>query len=257
MDFLSLDLQTLLIVCPLVFLGGFVDSIAGGGGLISLPAYMIAGLPVHLAIGTNKLSSAMGTFVATLKYAMSGFVPWRLAFVCLFTSIAGSFLGARCALLIDAKIFTFVMLFLLPATLVFVTKTRVFAQRPQGYSTAKTMLICMVITFFLGMYEGCYGPGTGTFLIIGMVALAKMDVMQANGLSKSLNLPMNVGALCVFILNGKTLFALGLIAGLFGIVGNWLGATYCTRRGFAAVRPIMAVVIVLFWCRVAYDYFLN
>ena len=257
MDIFGIDLNTLLIVCPLIFIGGFVDSIAGGGGLITLPAYLIAGLPIHFAIGTNKLSSAMGTFVATVKYALSGYVPWRLTFFCLFSSFAGSFLGAQTALFIDAKIFTVALLFLLPLTLLFVTKSRVFTSPAEGHKPSKTVFLCMLITLVLGFYEGCYGPGTGTFLIIAMVSIAKMNVMQANGLSKSLNLPMNVGALTIFILNGKTLILLGAIAGIFGIIGNWLGATYCTRKGFAAVKPVMVAVIGLFWCRVFYDYFLS
>ena len=251
--FSSLDFHTLLILCPLIFLGGLIDSIAGGGGLITLPAYLIAGFPIHMAIGTNKLSSSMGTFVATLKYAQGGYVPWKLAFFCLFTAGAGSFLGANIALAINERIFTFAMLFLLPATLWFITKSKAFAMTPLPYSEVKTTLLSLCITFFLGMYEGMYGPGCGTFLIITLVAIAHLDVMKANGLSKSLNLAMNVGALTVFLLNGKTLVPYGLVAGCFGIIGNYIGATYCSKHGLAIVRPIMVAVIGLFFCRVLYD----
>ena len=97
--------RTFLIVCPLLFLAGFVDSIAGGGGLISLPAYMIAGLPVHAAIGTNKLSSGMGTTVATVKLARGGHIPWKKAVFCVAAALVGSSLGAKLALLVDAEIF--------------------------------------------------------------------------------------------------------------------------------------------------------
>ena len=93
-----------LIVCPLVGIAGFVDSIAGGGGLISLPAYLISGLPVHTCIATNKLSSSMGTTVATAKYALSGYIDWHLAVFCAAASLAGASLGANIALLISERI---------------------------------------------------------------------------------------------------------------------------------------------------------
>ena len=94
-----------LIVCPLVGLAGFIDAIAGGGGLISLPAYMISGLPAHTSIATNKLSSSMGTAVSTYKYARSGYIDWRLAVFCVISALLGSAIGAKIALLISDRIF--------------------------------------------------------------------------------------------------------------------------------------------------------
>ena len=106
-----------LIVCPLVFLAGFVDSVAGGGGLISLPAYLLAGLPAHFAIGTNKVSSAMGTAVATFRYSRSGYIDWKMGAGCTVFALAGSALGARIALLIDDNVFKIIMLFILPTVI--------------------------------------------------------------------------------------------------------------------------------------------
>ena len=101
---MELTLLHFLIVCPLVFLAGFVDAVAGGGGLISLPAYMLCGLPSHLAIGTNKISSSMGTALATWRYAQSGFIEWRLAPICVACAFAGSAGGAKLALLLDESL---------------------------------------------------------------------------------------------------------------------------------------------------------
>lgn len=103
-----------LIVCPLTFLAGFVDAVAGGGGLISLPAYLIAGLPVHMAIGTNKLSSGMGTAIATGKLPKSGQIPWKQALLCVCVSLIGSGLGARLALSVDAEVLKRILLVILP-----------------------------------------------------------------------------------------------------------------------------------------------
>ena len=109
-----------IIVCPLVFLAGFVDAIAGGGGLISLPAYMLAGLPVHNAIGTNKLSSAMGATLTTARFAKSGFIKLRFAIPCSAAALLGSAIGARIALLIPEHVFKIIMLFVLPLVAAYV-----------------------------------------------------------------------------------------------------------------------------------------
>ena len=111
-----MDLLAYIIICPLVFLAGFVDAVAGGGGLISLPAYIIAGIPVHNSIATNKLSSCMGTLLTTGKFAKDGLIPWKSALAGVIFAFAGSSLGAHIALILDARIFMTAMLFILPVT---------------------------------------------------------------------------------------------------------------------------------------------
>lgn len=108
------DLTTLLIVCPLVFLGGLVDSIAGGGGLITLPGYLIAGVPPHMAIGTNKLSSAMGMFISTIRLYRGGFIDMRLATVPVAAAFVGSVVGARIALMLPASVFQIILITVYP-----------------------------------------------------------------------------------------------------------------------------------------------
>lgn len=223
-----------LIVCPLVFLAGFVDAVAGGGGLISLPAYLIAGFPVHFAIGTNKVSSAMGTTLTTVRYTKSGFIPWKQAIFCVLFALAGSACGANLALLIDDGVFKIIMLVILPLTALYVMKGKALSGEREPYSSLKTMLLSCVIAFIIGAYDGFYGPGTGTFLILLLTAAAHMPVTEANGVSKAINLATNISALVVFLINGKVIFAVGLVAGLFSIAGNWLGSSFFKK---AAARP--------------------
>ena len=120
-----------IIVCPLVFLAGFVDAIAGGGGLISLPAYMLAGLPVHNAIGTNKLSSAMGATLTTVRFAKSGFIELRFAIPCSAAALLGSAIGARIALLIPEHVFKIIMLFVLPLVAAYVMSKKSLKDRSE------------------------------------------------------------------------------------------------------------------------------
>lgn len=124
-----MDLLTYIIICPLVFLAGFVDAVAGGGGLISLPAYIIAGIPVHNSIATNKLSSCMGTLLTTGKFAKDGLIPWKPALAGVIFAFAGSSLGAHIALILDARIFMTAMLFILPVTAFYVTRKKSMAEK--------------------------------------------------------------------------------------------------------------------------------
>ena len=243
-----------LIVCPLVFVAGFIDAIAGGGGLISLPAYLIAGLPVHTALGTNKLSSCMGTALATLRYARHGFVNVRRAAVCAAFALAGSALGANLALLIAEDAFKAIMLVVVPLTAFYVMRHRDFgAEAREPLPWARTLLLCAGISFTLGVYDGVYGPGTGTFLTLAFMSLAHLPLNDATGTCKVVNLSTNVAAVTVFLANGTPWIALGLTAGAFNMVGAWLGSSLFMGKGVRAVRPVMLAVLAVFFVKVALE----
>lgn len=243
-----------LIVCPLAFLAGFIDAIAGGGGLISLPAFILAGVPVHNAIATNKLMSTMGTSVATIRYALNGYMVKAFAAVGIACGLTGSWMGSNLALATDDGAFRLFMLAALPFIAFFVLRTKdldSFSHRPlpKGRALALTAAIALAI----GVYDGFYGPGTGTFLMLLLPALAHQDVRTAAGTTKAINLSTNAAALAVFLANGVVLLPLGLAAGAFNIAGNYLGASSFTRKGAGIVRPVMLIVLVLFAIKLIAD----
>ncbi len=242
-----------IIICPLVFLAGFVDAIAGGGGLISLPAYMLAGLPVHNAIATNKMSSCMGTTMATIKYAKSGFIPWKQVILCIIFAFSGSNCGAKLALAVTDRYFKILMLIALPVIAFYVLKGKAFNRQLEAYSSLKTSAISAIIAFFVGIYDGFYGPGTGTFLILLLTGLAHMDLTTANGTTKAINLTTNISALVVFLLNAKVFLPLGITAGIFNIAGNYIGAHSFEKGGAKSVKPIMLLVLGIFFIKIIYD----
>ncbi|MBQ7886785.1 MAG: TSUP family transporter [Clostridia bacterium] len=248
---MELTILHFLIVCPLVGIAGFVDSIAGGGGLISLPAYLISGLPVHTSIATNKLSSSMGTMVATAKYALSGYIDWHLGVFCAAASLAGAALGANIALLISESLFRILMLVILPLTALYVLhKKDLFSgENRKELSFWHSVLLSSVIAFALGLYDGFYGPGTGTFLILLLTRFAHMELHRANGITKVINLSSNVASLLVYLMNGQVLMLLGLCAGAFSILGNYLGSRCFTKKGAAIARPIILLVLCVFFVR--------
>ena len=230
-----------LIVCPLVFLAGFVDSIAGGGGLISLPAYLAAGVPPHLALGTNKMGSTMGTVISTARFAKSGYIKWKLSF--------GSIIGSNLSLLASEKFLKGMMLFALPVVAFYVLKNKDMGDNKNtGSLTEKQMmLISMAAALVIGTYDGFYGPGTGTFLLLVLTGAAKMDLRTASGTTKVINLSSNIAALVTFLINGKVLLPLGITAGVFCIAGHYIGSGMVVKSGQKVVRPVvLAVLLCLF-----------
>ena len=243
-----------LIVCPLAFIAGFVDAIAGGGGLISLPAFIFAGLPVHNAIATNKLASTMGTSIATIRYAISGYMVKAFVAVGVVCGLTGSCIGSNLALVTDDSAFKVIMLVILPFVAFFVLRTKDLDKFSKVEIPRKrAMAITAAIALVIGVYDGFYGPGTGTFLMLALTALAHQNVRTAAGTTKAINLSTNVAALVVFLVNGAVLLPLGLAAGTFNIAGNWIGSRSFTQRGSSIARPIMLVVIVLFAIRLVAD----
>ena len=245
----------MLLVCLLVFLAGYVDAIAGGGGLISLPAYMIAGLPTHAAIATNKMSSTMGTTIATWHYAKSGYIQWKLAGVCVVLAVAGSSIGSNLVLITSDAFLRVFLLAVLPITAIYVMRSKSFGkQDKEPLSPKRTAALCALVAFCVGIYDGFYGPGTGTFLMLLLTGVAHLKLKSAAGITKAINLTTNVTALVVFLLHGQVLLVLGLVAGAFNIVGNYLGSHSFSKNGGAVARPITIVVLVIFFAKVIWDF---
>lgn len=240
-------------VFPLVFLSGLIDAIAGGGGLISLPAYMIVGLPPHHAIATNKMSACMGTVISTIRFALSGYIHLNTALFAVPCALAGSWAGASLNLMISNDVFKKLMLVVLPVTAVIVLRKKDFEDGKGPCGIKKTIFLSCLIALGIGLYDGFYGPGTGTFLILLLTGLAHMSLRDANGLTKAINSSTNIASLAVYLLHGQVLIPLGLAAGLFGIAGNYIGVSFFDSKGSKIVRPVMIIVLAVFMCRTIYD----
>lgn len=241
-----------IIVCPLVFLAGFVDSIAGGGGLISLPAYLAAGIPAHFAIATNKMSSTMGTVISTARYARNGYIKMKLSILAALFAVIGSTLGAHLSLLSSERLLKGMLLVVLPVVAFYVLKNKNLGDSGEidSLPTRKMLLITIGAALIIGCYDGFYGPGTGTFLLLVLTGIAKMDVRSASGTTKVINLASNIAALATFLLNGKVLIPLGLASGLFCIAGHYLGSGLVVKNGLKVVRPVVLVVLVCLFVKI-------
>ena len=241
-----------LIVCPLMFLAGLVDSIAGGGGLISLPAFLLAGVPAHTALGTNNMASAMGTTVSTGRFLKNGYVRWKLAAFSAVLALGGSSIGAHIALFISDAVIRHMMIVVLPVVAFYIFRNRDLGEEKQRepLTRAQEFLVSGAGAFFVGIYAGFYGPGTGTFLILILTGAGRMQVKEASGMTKVINLSCNIAALVTFLANGKVLYPLGLAAGLFCIAGHYIGSGMVVSGGRKVVRPVVITVLALLFVKV-------
>lgn len=249
--------QTLLIVCPLVFLGGFVDSVAGGGGLITLPAYLMAGVPVHIAAGTNKVVNGSGSFIASIKYFRSGKIRMRPALWAAAGALAGASFGARIAIHLSERALQGLMLVALPVVAVFLVTKKDFGQEGGGggrtCSSRYERWVSLGIGVAVGCYDGIVGPGTGTLLIMAFTALLYMDMVTASGCAKVGNVASNVAAAITFVLGGKVMWAVVVPAAACSILGNYCGAQYAIRGGGKRIRGMIFVVLGLMFLKMLAD----
>ena len=248
---MNLSPVSFLIVCPLLFLAGLVDSIGGGGGLISLPAYLLTGLPVHQAIATNKLSSACGTSLSTIRFLKHGLVNLKLAIPSVIAALVGSSLGAQLSLRVSEDVMKYILFAVLPIAAFFVLNRRLFRDRGgETVVNGKTILVCILSALIIGGYDGFYGPGTGTFLIIAFTVFAKMSVNAANAQAKVINLTSNLTSLTFFLINGQVVFLLGIAGAICNMAGNYLGSGLAMSRGSKIVQPVILAVLALLFLKI-------
>ena len=224
-------LWVVLLICGGVFLAGFMDAIAGGGGIISVPIYLMAfsGLPTHFVLGTNKLSSCIGTAFSTARFIHQGYVHWRL-----FLPAAG----------------LAVLLAVLPVVAFFTLRTKTWPEEPAPIPPRRQAAIVWAAALLIGTYDGYYGPGTGTFLMLVFIHLGKMDTRHAAGGVKVINLASNIGGVCSALMAGTVVLGVGLAAALASILGHYLGAGLAIRNGSKIVRPAVVVVLLLLLVKV-------
>jgi len=248
------NLWTLLIVCPLVFAGSLLDAVAGGGGLITLPAYLLAGIPPHNAIATNKLSSSIGTSASTIRFIKNKYVDWPTAIPSGILAVLGSVVGARIILAIDDNVIRYIMLGLIPLLAFVVLRKRdLEPETLEPVSRKRQFLIICSAALVVGMYDGFYGPGTGTFLLLAYTQLARLPLRLAAGNVKIANLASNIGSLAVFLLNGQALIPIGLISAVFAVAGHFIGAGILLKNGARIVKPFVLTVLALLLIRLVYD----
>jgi uncharacterized membrane protein YfcA len=233
---------------------GAVDAIAGGGGLLTVPAILWTGLPPHLALGTNKGQSVFGSFAALARFARGGLVDARRARVTFPMGLAGSLAGAGLVLATPPSALRPIVLALLAFAALFVglrrgAPPRLADARPPRHAS----LVAAAIALAIGAYDGFFGPGTGTFLIVAFAALLGDGLAHASASAKVVNFASNLAALALFASRGVVVWRIALPMAAAQLAGGWIGAHLAIRRGDALVRRVVVVVALGLAAKLAWD----
>lgn len=234
-------------------LAGFVDSIAGGGGMIMMPALLFAGVPPVYALGTNKLQSVFGTGMALRNYWRSGLVEWRPNRVTLLLVVLGAFAGALLVQQIHAELLSLIVpVLLLISALYVLISPRMTDDDAHHRLTAKGYA---PVGAAIGFYDGFFGPGAGTFYSTSLVALRGYGLTRATAMTKLFNMASAVMSLVMFALGGHLLWLLGLCMAVGAMAGGWIGSHSALRFGARIIRPLLVFTSLALTARLLWGYF--
>lgn len=248
----NVSFAIIILLAAAGFAAGFVDSIAGGGGLITVPALMAVGLPPQIVLGTNKLQSSCGTSMAVAHYYRAGLIKTRGVWM----AVAGSFLagmgGALAVSAISNDMLRRMIPWMLAGIVVYTALNRRFGLHP-GRAKLSPILFALLFGIVLGFYDGFFGPGTGSFWTLALVAGLGLELKEATGYTKAVNLASNLGSLVIFLAGGAVNFAAAgaMICGQ--VIGAQLGARLAIRRGAAFIRPVFLIVASILAAKLLWD----
>ncbi len=257
MDPLGISTATIVVLVLVAFAAGWVDAVVGGGGLLQLPALLIAlpdSTPPASILGTNKVSSVWGTAVSSALYAVKIRPDWRSIIPLVIGASTGSALGAQAARFLPKEVFTPIVLLALVVVGVYTWRRPELGLITERKHVGRThYLITLGIGLAVGAYDGILGPGTGSFFVILLVGLLGWGFLDASAQAKIANLVTNLSAIAVFAAHGAVLWQLGLMMGAANLVGGFLGARTAISKGNSFVRKVFLVVIGGLIIRLSYD----
>ena len=238
--------EVVLFICPMLFLAGMIDGISGGGGIISLPTYLIAGLPLNAAYGCNKMQSFLGTSASLAKYAKCGLVDWGPALISCVSAILGSDISTHVMMCLDdtVKIWIIIGAICMILTLTLLTVRLNFSDSgvKKHVCNPKTSVLCLLLGLLLGLYDGFFGPGCGTIAMMLFTVLFKYDMHVAVGNGKVIIVVSNLIALISYIRSGNVLYSVAIPASAANIIGSYLGAVLAVKKGKKLVRCMLLMV---------------
>ncbi len=241
------SLSTCSLLFIVVFVAGFVDAIAGGGGLITVPAYLLAGVPPIFTLGTNKLVSTAGTIVSAIKFILHRRVIWTVAIVGIPCSLSGAAIGAHMVAILPQTYVRSIILICLPiaAALTLMPRPRHQTTHLLHWRSQRLWFVVPLLSGAIGWYDGFFGPGTGSLLMLALYGLTGMSLSHAAGVSRLFNLASNVAALMIFVLHRKVIYLLALPLAVASIAGHYCGSHLAIRKGDGLIRIMLIVTVSL------------
>lgn len=241
-----------LIVASLV--AGYIDAVAGGAGLILIPAFLLTGLPPQLSLGQEKLVSTIGTVAAIKNFIKNNSVIWKVVPAGIVSALIGAYAGARVILYLPEKSLSLIIVALLPIGLLAATfKSRLKIQERLEIKTA--FLTVFAVCFIVGFYDGFFGPGTGSLFIIALTLINRFSFLQASATSKIFNFGSNIGAFVAFAMAGQMAFLIGIPMIVAGLIGNHIGSLHAIKTDGAIVKKVLFITVGLMMITLILKYF--
>lgn len=239
--------KTLLIICPIFFISGIIDSIGGGGGLIALPTYLMIGLPIRTAYGCNKLQAGLGNLVSAVKYFRKNMVDLKIALISAITAMIGAYFGTKIIFLLPEEAIQRAITIALPiiALVMVLRKTNAENVIMKSEISKKTIVQALVVGVIMGFYNSLFGPGIGTIAIIAFTMIMHYDARVASGNGKVLIVLTNAIALVSYVRTGNVAYEIAAPAAISAILGNLIGVNLAIKKGEKIIKPVMLVVVVI------------
>lgn len=234
------------------FLAGFVDSIAGGGGIITVPVLMASGMPPHIALATNKLQSSFGSFTASLNYIRKGLVSLKDVYMGVVFTFIGASLGTYSILLMDASLLSKIIPFMLVLIFIYTFFTPKLGSEDRQ-KRLKPNIFYFIFGMSIGFYDGFFGPGTGSFWTIAIVTLLGLNLKSATAQTKVMNFTSNIVSLGVFLVGGQVLWLVGILMGSGQIIGAYMGSNLVAKKDVQFIRIFFLSIVGITILKLFYD----
>lgn len=252
---MDIALWQYVFIFVLIGFSGFIDSIAGGGGLVSIPAYLAVGLPAEFILGTNKCVSSSGATLAVFRYIINKTIIWRIMVYSIVAALIGSAIGASLSRYLSKELMFVLLLIVIPMIFILQYHQGKKGQAEDRSIPAGAVIRASAIGLLIGGYDGLFGPGTGTFMLLAFMAFLNFSAREASANARIVNYSSNVSALIYFLIQGKIFWPIAFVAIAGSICGNWIGSGMVLKSADKVVMPVFRLVLVLLMLKCGYDLF--
>ncbi len=242
MEFFS-DISLYWVICFIIagFVAGYIDSIAGGGGMIQVPVLLFSGISPVYVLASNKIASILGVLMATIKYALSKKISWKVVSIAIIPCLVASYIGSKLIMYLSDEVIKWAILIAIPIAMIFLFKKSKKIEEQKIELNKKNIILS---TAPIGFYDGLLGPGTGTYMTISMKKFLSLDYLVSTASTKPLNFATNLGSAIAFILAGKVLWSVAIAMGLANVVGSYVGSHYAIKGGEEFIKKVLIFVLI-------------
>lgn len=252
------ELYKVIIICPLIFIASVIDAIVGSGSIISVPTYLVAGLPVHYAYGTQKFVAFWGSLVSAVRYITNKKYEIKLVIIFSILCMVGTYIGSKLILCIDDIYLRYLLIFLIAIYFVFsiikkylkpkqqkLVDTKEKIKKVEQLSSRKRLRLSIIIGIIIGLYGGTIGVGLTSILILIFIKIFNIDSTKASGNARIITCSLNLVAMITFILEKKVIFIIAIPATITSMLGNYVGAGLAMKKSTKIMEPLLKIIFVI------------